>query len=123
MIALHDLDPGTPFLSQLADSNGGPVTIVNTFLAPEGQLEAVIEAWRQDSVVMKTKPGFVSAQLYQGIAGSHLLVNVAVWESAQSLASAFASPEFQRLLAVYPDGSKSYPHLVRPTAVAGVCVG
>ncbi|MEU3010164.1 antibiotic biosynthesis monooxygenase family protein [Nocardia asteroides] len=122
MISLHDLDPETPFLSQLGDSDSGAVTIVNTFLAPAGQLDEVIEAWRQDSVVMKAKPGFISAQLYQGIAGSNLLVNVAVWESAHMLAAAFASPEFQQLLAVYPDGSKSYPHLMRPAAVAGVCV-
>ncbi|WP_329410384.1 antibiotic biosynthesis monooxygenase [Nocardia vinacea] len=122
MIALRDIDPDTPFLSQLTERGEGPVTIVNTFLAPDGQLDAVVEAWRQDSVVMKAKPGFVSAQLYQGIVGSHVLVNVAVWESTEALAAAFASTEFQELLAVYPDGSKSYPHLVRPTAVAGVCV-
>ncbi|MET9491120.1 antibiotic biosynthesis monooxygenase family protein [Nocardia sp. NPDC006630] len=122
MIALNEIDPDAPFLSQLSDQGEGPVTIINTFVAREGQLEEVIEAWRQDSVVMKAQPGFVSAQLYQGIAGSHVLINVAVWESTQELAAAFGSPEFQRLLALYPDGSKSYPHLVRRAAVTGVCV-
>ena len=60
---------------------------------------------------MKAQPGFVSLQMHQGTAGSRLLMNVAVWESTEALATAFASPEFQRMVAESPDDIASYPHI------------
>ncbi|WP_280242854.1 antibiotic biosynthesis monooxygenase family protein [Nocardia abscessus] len=123
MITLNDFDPRTPFMGQLAEEGGRPVMIVNTFVAPPDGVDAVIEIWRRDSEVMKTHSGLVSAQLYRGTGGSRVLTNVAVWESAERLEDAFASPDFQQLLPQYPDGSASYPHLVRPVAVSGICAG
>ncbi|MFG2592328.1 antibiotic biosynthesis monooxygenase family protein [Streptomyces sp. NPDC048438] len=123
MIALKDLDPSSPFLAQLqGPDDGQPVTIVNTFLAPEGQVEKVLDVWRQDSMIMKVQPGFISAQLYRGIGDSHILTNVAVWETLTSLKNAFLLEEFQNTLTLYPDSSLSYPILVRKVAVPGVCV-
>ncbi|MET9491095.1 antibiotic biosynthesis monooxygenase [Nocardia sp. NPDC006630] len=123
MITLNDLDSRAPFFAQLNEAGDEPVTIVNTFLAPEGGMDDVFEIWRQDSEIMKSKPGFISAQLYRGTAGSRVLTNVAVWESASALNAAFLGPEFQQLLPSYPDGSVAYPHLVRPVAVPGICIG
>ncbi|MFI5682944.1 antibiotic biosynthesis monooxygenase family protein [Streptomyces sp. NPDC051636] len=123
MIEIKDIDPSLPFLTQLnGEDDGQPITIINTFVAPEGQVDAVIEVWRKDSFVMKARPGFVSAQLHRGIGDSRVLTNVAVWESLTDLRNAFNSAPFQELLPLYPDGSLSYPVLVRKTAVAGVCV-
>ncbi|WP_030599232.1 antibiotic biosynthesis monooxygenase family protein [Streptomyces fulvoviolaceus] len=123
MIELKDLDPSSPFMGQLmGPDDGQPVTIINTFLAPEGQIDKVIDVWRQDSFVMKAQPGFISAQLHRGIGGSHILTNVAVWETLTSLKNAFMQEEFQKTLTLYPDGSLAYPILVRKVAVAGVCV-
>jgi hypothetical protein len=56
-------------------------------------------------------------------AGSTTYVNVAVWESAQSLGRAFSSPQFQALLARYPDTSTAAPHLFTKVAVPGICLG
>ncbi|GGU92707.1 hypothetical protein GCM10010260_29300 [Streptomyces filipinensis] len=39
----------------------------------------------------------------QGTADSQLLMNVPVWEPAEELATAFGSPEFQRMAAEFPD--------------------
>ncbi|GAA2330576.1 hypothetical protein GCM10010376_58580 [Streptomyces violaceusniger] len=89
---------------------------------PPGVEEDVIEVWRLDSEVMKTKVGNISQQLYRGAAG-RVVTNVAAWESAKDLRNAFMSPEFQALLPAYPDGSAAYPHLVRPVEVPGVCLG
>lgn len=51
---------------------------------------------------MKTKPGFISAQLFRGIGGSRIFTNVAVWESAGRLHAAFGTPEFARHKQRYP---------------------
>ncbi|WP_063043397.1 antibiotic biosynthesis monooxygenase family protein [Nocardia pseudovaccinii] len=123
MITLNDFDSNVPFLAQLNEAGAEPVTIVNTFLAPEGRVQDVIEIWRQDSEIMKAKPGFISAQLHRGTADSRVLTNVAVWESTKALQEAFVSPDFQAVLPTYPDGSVAYPHLVRPVAVPGICLG
>jgi heme-degrading monooxygenase HmoA len=121
VIEIKNIDPGQPFLTQLQETDPGPVTVINTFVYSEGEFEAVVEAWRKDSMVMIASPGFISAQLYRGI-GSNVLTNVAVWESAAQLRAAFQSKEFQDLLALYPDGTVTYPHLERKIAVPGVCV-
>jgi heme-degrading monooxygenase HmoA len=122
MIEICNIDPSFPFLTQLqGHDDGQPVTIINTFVAPEGQVDAVIDVWRKDSFVMKAQPGFISAQLHHGIGDSRVLTNVAVWESLTDLRNAFNSAEFQETLPLYPDGSLSYPVLERKKAVAGVC--
>lgn len=122
MITLNDIDTRAPFSAQLNSSGDEPVTMVNTFVTPPGLEEDVIEVWRLDSEVMKTKVGNISQQLYHGAAG-RVVTNVATWESAKALRNAFMSPEFQALLPAYPDGSAAYPYLVRPVEVPGVCLG
>ena len=49
--------------------------------------------------------------MHRGPADSRLLLNVAVWESTEALATAFGSPEFQRMAAEFPDDIASYPHV------------
>jgi heme-degrading monooxygenase HmoA len=71
---------------------------------------------------MKAQPGFISTQLHRGTVGSRVLVNVAVWESAEALSAAFGSPDFQQALARYPDGTVARPHLVQKVAVGNICV-
>lgn len=120
MIEIKGIGPSQPFITQLQEADPDPVTVINTFVYPKGEFEAVVEAWRRDSMVMIASPGFISAQLYRGI-GNNVLTNVAVWESAAQLKAAFQSTEFQDLLALYPDGTVAYPHLERKIAVPGVC--
>jgi len=50
------------------------------------------------------------------------MINVAVWGSAGDLYNAFASADFQALLAEYPDGTVAYPTLLRKVAVEKICV-
>lgn len=121
MVEIKDIDPAHPFLAQLDAAGSGPVVVINTFVYPDGAHEDVVEAWRLDSEVMKASPGYVSAQLYNGI-GSNVVTTVAVWESVDQLKAAFYSKAFQDLLAMYPDGTVAYPHLERKIAVPNVCV-
>ncbi|OPC77853.1 hypothetical protein B4N89_36940 [Embleya scabrispora] len=124
MIELESLDPSTPFSQQLQDdSDDGPVVIVNTFVAPDGRLAEVLEAWRVGAVVMRAQPGCISVQLYTDTDAGHVIMNAAVWESVGALGNAFRQEAFQAGLAAYPDGTVAYPHLVRPIAVPGLCLG
>jgi quinol monooxygenase YgiN len=110
MAKLLNLDPLTPMFAQLKEKTG-PVVLANTFVVPKGQTEAFLVLFRRQAEFMKAQPGFVSFQMHTGTAGSRLLMNVAVWESTEALATAFGSPEFQRLAAAFPDDIVSYPHI------------
>jgi heme-degrading monooxygenase HmoA len=121
MIDLADIDKSTPFPSQL-QAETGPVTLVNTFVAPEGKVDEVLAAWTLDAVYFKSRPGFISTQLLRGTGGSRVLTNIAVWESTQHLLAAFADPEFAQAMERYPDGTLAYPHLYEKLAVENICV-
>ncbi|WP_059008576.1 antibiotic biosynthesis monooxygenase family protein [Streptomyces specialis] len=118
---LDSLDPSTPLPAQLAEKTG-PIVLVNTFVVPEGKTDEVIAAFRADAAFLKSRPGFLSAQLHRGTAGSNLLLNVAVWESTEALADAFADPAFHRSAHQFPEGVRILPHVYEKIAVPGVCV-
>jgi Antibiotic biosynthesis monooxygenase len=122
MLSLTDLDESTPFLGQ-HDENTGPVTIINTFVSPEGKTGEVLAAWTDDAVYMKNTGNLLAVQPYRGIGGSRLFTNVAVWESPAALRAAFRTPEFARHLENYPAGTVAYPHLYQKVAVEGICEG
>lgn len=118
----RDLSPTVPFRQQVQQAGPGPVVFINTFTIDPSQAEAMLATWAKDSLVMKRQPGFISAQLHEGIADSGVFVNVAVWESAEHLKDAMANPEFQAAIAETPSGTITRPHLFRKVAVPGVCV-
>jgi heme-degrading monooxygenase HmoA len=130
-MAAHDdpLHPGPirsltnatiPFLHQL-QHDADPIVLINIFVVPEGKMDYMIALWRKDSLIMKAQPGFISAQLYKGIAGSNILINIAVWESTADLRGGFTSEPFQETLKEYPDGALSYPQILQKVAVSNVC--
>jgi heme-degrading monooxygenase HmoA len=122
MMELKDIDPSFSFFEQLEAAGDGPVTVINTFVAPEGGVEASLEAWATESAQMKARPGFISAQLYVGVGDSRVLTNVAVWESAEALKDAFSQQDFADTMLLPPDGAVAYPVLMRKAAMPGVCV-
>ena len=62
---------------------------------------------------MKKQPGFISAQLHRGIAGSHTFFNYGVWGSAGHFKRAFNNPEFQTSMAELPSSTIMSPHLFK----------
>jgi quinol monooxygenase YgiN len=120
MINLANLDESTPYLGQLKET-ASPVTIINTFVAPEGKVDEVLDAWKEDAAYMVAQPGLISAQLYRGLASSRMFTNIAVWESVEHLLAAFNTPEFAQHLTRYPGGTVAYPHLYQKAAVEGIC--
>jgi quinol monooxygenase YgiN len=118
---LREMDERVGYRQQL-QPDGGPITLINQFnVAPE-DVEQFLDAWAEDARFMKRQPGFVSAQLHRGTAGSTTFMNVAVWESAGALGKAFRSPEFQEHAAAYPAGITAAPHVFEKVAVPGICV-
>ena len=118
---IAELDEQVTFFEQLQQERG-PVVVINTFTVAPEDAERLLAAWADDAAFMKQQPGFISTQMYRGIAGSAVFVNVAVWESARELSEAFSSPEFQARIAHYPDSTVTRPHLFQKIAVPGICV-
>jgi heme-degrading monooxygenase HmoA len=121
MLELREMDDHVTYRQQLQDDHPGPIVLINKFTVPPEQVERAIEAWSIDAAFMQRQPGFTSAQLHRGTAGSTTLVNVAVWESAAALRNAFMNPEFQQRMSGYPDGTTASPHVFRKVAVPGIC--
>ncbi|SFY51927.1 antibiotic biosynthesis monooxygenase family protein [Streptomyces sp. F-1] len=116
MAKLQSLDPHTPMFRQFQERTG-PIVLANTFAVPRERTEEFLALFRRQAEFMKAQPGFVSLRMHRGTAGSRLLMNVAVWESTEALATALGSPEFQRLAADFPDDIVSYPHIFEPIDV------
>ena len=116
-----EMDPSVTLADQLAEE-GGPVVLINTFVVPPSDTDRLLAAWAEDAAIMKRQPGFISAQLHRGIAGSGVFLNHAVWETVAHFRAAFANPEFRARLGDYPESATVSPHLFRPVAVPGICV-
>ncbi|MFD8324047.1 antibiotic biosynthesis monooxygenase family protein [Streptomyces lydicus] len=110
MAKLQSLDPHTPMFAQFKEKTG-PIVLANTFVVPKEMTESFLALFRRQAEFMKAQPGFVSLQMHKETADSQLLMNVAVRESTEALATAFGSPEFRRMAAEFPDGIVSYPHI------------
>ena len=90
-------------------------------MKPE-DVDEFLEVFAATSEVFKQQPGFISAQLHRGVAGSCTFVNYVVWESAEHFKQAYNRPEFQSSMAdVLPNVMMS-PHLFKKVAVTGICV-
>ena len=119
---LSPLDPKVPIFQQL-NSEGSPVVLVNVFNVDAGDIPALLKAWEEDANWMKQQPGYISTQLHQGIAGSTIFLNYAVWESVAHFRDAFNHPDFKRALAHYPASAVTSPHLFTRLTVPNLCVG
>jgi heme-degrading monooxygenase HmoA len=118
---LQPLDPNVPIFQQL-DTDLSPVVLVNVFHVAETDIPALLKAWENDANWMKQQPGFISTQLHQGIAGSTVLMNYAVWESVAHFRVAF-NPAFKAALNQYPGSVVTSPHLFTRLTIPNLCVG
>jgi quinol monooxygenase YgiN len=119
---LIQIDPNVTVTDQFA-ADTGPVVLINQFTVAERDVDAFLHAWAEEAAWFKQQPGYISAQLHRGIAGSTTFVNVAVWESAKALGQAVLSPGLETRLSHYPDSATVAPHLFVKVAVPGICIG
>lgn len=122
MLELRPLDQNVPIFQQV-QSDVSPVVLVNIFQVAEEDVEALLKAWEADANWMKLQPGYISTQLHQGIAGSRVFLNYALWESVAHFRAAFNHPEFKQALGNYPSSVVASPHLFTRLAVPNLCVG
>lgn len=122
MSKFTEMDATVSLADQLASNHAGPVVLVNTFVVPPKDADALLAAWSRDAAIMKRQPGFISTQLHRGIAGSGTFLNYAIWQSVAHFRDAFANPEFRAQLSAYPDSATASPHLFQRLEVPGICV-
>ncbi len=122
MLKLKPLDPRVPIFQQL-NTEASPVVLVNVIEVAAEDVPALLKAWEADANWMKQQPGYISTQLHQGIAGSTLFMNYAVWESVAHFRAAFNHPEFKKALEHYPPSAVASPHLFERLTVPNLCVG
>ncbi len=116
-----ELEPRATIESQMNDT-GGPLVLLNVFTLEPHDAEAFLKAWSAESEFFKKQPGYISTQLHQGVGGSTMYVNYAVWESAAAFAAAFHNPQFKETAKQFPASVVALPHLIRKIAVPGYCV-
>lgn len=122
MVQLRPLDANVPIFRQI-NSDLSPVVLVNMFQVTAEDIPALLSAWEKDANWMKRQPGFISTQMHQGIAGSTVFMNYAVWESVAHFRTAFRHPEFKHALEQYPSSAVASPHLFARLTVPNLCVG
>ncbi|MCJ2074766.1 antibiotic biosynthesis monooxygenase [Methylobacterium sp. E-016] len=122
MSTFIEMDNTVTLADQLADDEAGPVVLINTFVVPPEDADALLKVWSRDAAIMKRQPGFISTQLHRGIAGSGAFLNYAVWQSVAHFRAAFANPEFRAKLSEYPESARASPHLFRKVEVPGICI-
>jgi heme-degrading monooxygenase HmoA len=120
MSGFEELDAVVSLAEQMK-TDEGPIVLVNLFTVDEHEEEALVAAWAHDASFMKEQPGYISTQLHRGIAGSSTFMNYAVWQDVVSFRAAFANPEFQKRISVYPSSAVTRPHLFRKLAVDNHC--
>jgi heme-degrading monooxygenase HmoA len=113
---------GVVSMREQMQSEVGSVILINVFTVDPAQADELIRAWGADAAFFKSQPGFISAQLHRGIAGSGVFLNYAIWESVARFRDAFGRPEFQVKLSSYPSSTVASPHLFQKVNVPDICV-
>ncbi|MFE2379263.1 antibiotic biosynthesis monooxygenase family protein [Streptomyces sp. NPDC059398] len=117
-----ELDLHVALADQL-DEGGGPVILVNVLCVAPEDVDQLLLAWSTDATTLKNQPGFISTQLYRGIAGSSAFLNYAVWESTDHYRAARLDDGARAAARdLYPASLVATPHLFRKQAVPGICV-
>lgn len=117
----EEFEEGSTFYAQFPTSSG-PTVLLDMLVAPPGKRDQVLAAWTEHAKLMRKHPGLVSVQMHQGTGSSNVLVNIAVWESAQALLEGVTSAEFDKINELYPDGTICRRLLTERVAIPGVCL-
>ncbi len=123
MLKHIELDPTCSLEEQFSDASKQTTILINLFDVDPNDEEAFKIAWAKDAAFFKRQTGYISAQLHQGIEGSRMFLNYAVFENTAAFAATTKQPEFGPLRQVYPDSATAHPHLFRRVAIPLICVG
>ena len=121
MVKIVEMDEKITLAKQL-DEDVGPIVMMNRFNVGPDEVDEFLKVFAKTTEIFKQQPGFISAQLHRGIAGSSTFVNYVVWESAAHFKQAFNRPEFRSNMADVLPNTVMSPHLFKKVAVPGICV-
>ena len=122
MVRIVETDEKATLNKQLDADVNGAVILVNKFTVRPEDVDEFLKVFQATTKVMKQQPGFISAQLHRGIAGSSTFFNYAVFESVEHFRRAFNTPEFRSSMANLPPNTVMSPHLFKKVAVPDICV-
>jgi quinol monooxygenase YgiN len=122
MVRIVEMDERITLEKQL-DEDVGPIIVMNKFNVGPDEVDEFLNVFAKTTETFKQQPGFISAQLHRGIAGSSTFVNYVVWESAAHFRQAFNRPEIQSNMASVLPNTVMSPHLFKKVAAPGICVG
>jgi heme-degrading monooxygenase HmoA len=85
-----------PRVDVVSSSEDLMITFINVFEIEPEQVETFLAGWRERAEFMSRQPGFRSFRLHRALApdSRFQLINVAEWDSAETLQSASSQPEF-----------------------------
>ena len=93
-----------PLDRQIVEARADDVLSVQGYrLSGDDAGAALTERWEDLADLMRRQPGFVSARLGRGTAGSSFWFAWSEWKSAQALRDAFSDDEVRRTEARMPD--------------------
>jgi heme-degrading monooxygenase HmoA len=121
MVKIVETDENVTLSTQL-EEDVGPVILMNKFNVGYDEVEEFLKVFEETTKYFKQQPGFISAQLHRGIAGSSTFVNYVVWESAAQFKDAFNNPKFRTNMANLLPNTVMSPHLFKKVAVPNICV-
>lgn len=121
MVKIVETDEKVTLSTQL-EEDAGAVILMNKFNVGHDEVEEFLKVFEETTRYFKQQPGFISAQLHRGIAGSSTFVNYVVWESVAKFKHAFNNPEFQSNMADNLPNTIMSPHLFKKVAVPDICV-
>ena len=77
-----------------------PVTLMNSFMVPEGRDEVFVQLWLETSRYFREQPGFLSLRLHRAVTPGtpYRYVNVARWASDAAYRAPHGTEEFRRLV-------------------------
>src|SRR2546421_7810121 len=77
-----------------------PVTLMNSFVVPEGRDEVFVKLWIETSQYFRAQPGFLSLRLHRAVTpgAAYRYVNVARWASDAAYRAPHGTDEFRRLV-------------------------
>ena len=121
MVKIVETDEKVTLSTQL-EEDAGAVILMNKFNVGHDEVEEFLRVFEETTRYFKQQPGFISAQLHRGIAGSSTFVNYVIWESVATFKHAFNNPEFQSNMADNLPNTIMSPHLFKKVAVPDICV-
>lgn len=111
MVKFVEMDEKVTISSQM-DENISPIILINTYNVNPDDVDQFLKTWTSRAEIIKKQPGFISAQLHQGISGSSTFINYMVWESSALFKRAFNSIPYPD----YPAGTVESAHLFKKVA-------